>query len=162
MKEIRAARRFPRWLLPLGAALCTLLIWGQSLLPAAQSSGESRALLPFLEPLLLALGVPAALCHSVLRKLAHFCEFGLLGLLWGGARLRGQPRLLGDRLWAAGGLCLLTALIDETIQLHVPGRSGMLQDVWVDAAGAAAGLLLAALLLGLGRRARAARGQTGP
>ena len=43
-------------------------------------------------------------------------------------------------------LCFLTALVDETIQLYFPGRSGQITDLWVDLAGVALGILAAALI----------------
>lgn len=127
-------------------ALFTLLIWGNSMRTATQSAQQSGAVLAWLTPWLEAWGVNTQGFHTVLRKLAHFSEYGLLGVLWGcelwlgphGQRLRGA----GERL----GLCMFTACLDETIQLFVPGRSGEIRDVWIDVAGALTGLLAACLM----------------
>ena len=40
-----------------------------------------------------------------------------------------------------------TALLDETIQLYVPGRTSSVRDVWIDFGGVIAGLFVALLLL---------------
>lgn len=40
---------------------------------------------------------------------------------------------------------VLTALCDETIQLFAAGRSGRIQDVWLDIAGVSAGAAAAQL-----------------
>lgn len=40
------------------------------------------------------------------------------------------------------GAGLLTAVIDETIQLNVPGRAGMITDVWLDFSGVLTGAVL--------------------
>ena len=37
---------------------------------------------------------------------------------------------------------LLTAFIDETIQLFVKGRAGMIADVWIDFGGMTSGALV--------------------
>lgn len=122
------------------AVVLTAFIWGHSAVPATQSAGESMAVLPFFEPLLLWLGVPPAWCHAVLRKLAHFSEYGLLGVIWSCLLLaKGcTPR---RSIHPAASVCLFTALIDETIQLFVPGRSGMVADIWIDFTGASVGIL---------------------
>ena len=76
----------------------------------------------------------------LVRKLAHFTEFAVLGLLAGmlfGGRCR---HLLAGLLFSA-----ITALCDETIQLFAAGRSGRIQDVRLDIAGVSAGAAAAQL-----------------
>lgn len=69
-----------------------------------------------------------------IRKLAHFCEFALLGLL-----LCRSFSAFGVKNFAATGyilfLGLLTAVIDEYIQSFSPGRGSMVKDVLLDFAG---------------------------
>lgn len=127
-------------LLIAAVVLLTAFIWGHSAMPAAQSEGESMAVLSVFEPLLLWLGVPAAWCHAVLRKLAHFSEYGLLGVIWS-CLLLAKGHTLRRSIHPAASACLFTALIDETIQLFVPGRSGMVADIWIDFTGASVGIL---------------------
>ena len=74
----------------------------------------------------------------LLRKLAHFGEYLLLGLLlYALLRRRSSPV-------AAAGLALVLAAAfactDEWHQLSVPGRDGNLRDVLIDSAGAVAGV----------------------
>ena len=78
---------------------------------------------------------------GLLRKFAHFAEFGALGLLLGW--LFG---MLGKKRLPAFALGVAAACIDETIQAFIPGRSPGIRDVCIDSCGAAAGMLL--LLLG--------------
>jgi len=113
------------------------LIWGNSLLPAESSSELSGWLQAFLSFL-----PEGELVHTLLRKAAHFSEFGLLGLLmgWLSVLTRGRPQI------HVLGLGLGAGCIDETIQLFVPGRASSLLDVWIDFSGFAAGLLV--LILG--------------
>lgn len=60
----------------------TLLIWGNSMRTSTQSAQQSGSLLAFLTPWLTALGIQPEGFHTILRKLAHFSEYGLLGVLW--------------------------------------------------------------------------------
>ena len=111
-------RRYGR---PVWWVLCALwlaVIIGHSLMPAQISQAESRGLLAR-----LASGLPFLTDH-LLRKAAHFSEFGLLGLLLAQCLRAGfaQPALAA----------LLCALADETVQLYVPGRSGQVRDILID------------------------------
>ena len=126
-------RRYGR---PVWWVLCALwlaVIIGHSLMPAQISQAESRGLLAR-----LASGLPFLTDH-LLRKAAHFSEFGLLGLL------------LAQCLRAG------FALADETVQLYVPGRSGQVRDILIDFAGAALAVGLTLLV----RRIRTGNLRTG-
>lgn len=108
------------------------------------SSGETgRFLLPLLARLFpWAAPETLELLHGGLRKVGHLTEYGVLALLWYRAR--------ADRTaaWApeAARLALLVAVayavMDEGHQAFVASRSGSVVDVAIDAAGAAAALLL--------------------
>ena len=121
--------------------LVLAFIWGNSLLPPEASWAVSEAV----KSLLLALfplgggagGEGTGLLGFLVRKGAHFTEFALLGALLA-ARQRG---LQGEKaLPLLGGL--LAALTDESIQ-YFTGRTSSVLDVWLDFAGAAAGMALA-------------------
>ena len=109
-------------------------IWGNSMLPGADSAAVSG----FLGELLAKMFGPKVLeAAFFLRILAHFTEFSILGgvLAWNAGLWpvsSSVPVLTG----------LLAAMADETIQLFSPGRASMVQDVWIDFAGVLAGLLL--------------------
>lgn len=77
-----------------------------------------------------------------IRKAAHVTEYAVLALLlWLGFRgpnpASGWPKKIA--LWAWGG-AVLFAISDEYHQTFVPGRQGTVQDVVIDAIGAAVGL----------------------
>ena len=135
------------------ALLWLAFIWGRSLQPAAISSQESGAVLNGLTELLRALGLPALLDMTMVRKGAHMAEYALLALLGYGSGIR-LERGLARRLEGLLFLCMGSALIDETIQLFVEGRSGQVSDIWVDLGGACLGLLAALLLRGASALAR--------
>ena len=82
---------------------------------------------------------------TVLRKLAHMAEFGLLWFLWWRALGYADPR-------PAIAIALLYAASDELHQHFVRGRVGSPVDVCIDAAGV--GLAGLAVVL-YDRRARA-------
>jgi VanZ family protein len=92
----------------------------------------------------------------VVRKIAHLTEYGILGLLvWRALRnlVHGDPRPWSWRdAGLALGLATLFAASDEVHQLFVPSRQGSVQDVVIDACGAAGGLLLLWLFRRLRKR----------
>ena len=127
-------------------------IWGHSLVQGVESSLESGLIYQLTEPLFRALGIiDAAASTFIIRKLAHFSEYAVLGI---GIRnlavsIGSSRRVLVAAAWALG--CLVP-LCDETIQLYVPGRNGCLRDVLIDLVGFAAGALLARAITSCGRR----------
>ena len=135
MKKLSA-----RWLWWLAAAVWLALIFRQSSMPAVQSDAESDGLLD-----VVAKWLPFMTAH-LLRKLAHFGEFGILGLLLSQC-LRSNAAF---PLFAG----LLCALSDETIQLFVQGRSSQVSDVWVDFSGVVCAVLFTFALRWLLRRKR--------
>lgn len=114
--------------------LCLLaFIWGNSMKTADESSQISGGLLE-LFPFLKLLG------EHLVRKLGHFSEFTLLGVLLY-FRLRPEGNCLSLPLVCG----ILAAMVDETIQLYVPGRSSEVLDVWIDTGGVCFGISLALL-----------------
>lgn len=136
-----------------GAALLVwiIFIFCRSLKPAEISDLESQWVLGLLRELF-----PLELPVQVIRKLAHFTEFAILGAL--AELLSGRRRgttLTG--LWFSLITGIVIALCDETIQLFVPGRTGRVPDVWLDITGAFAGaavILVGRAAIGRVRRKR--------
>src|SRR5207245_2865257 len=67
--------------------------------------------------------------HMLVRKSAHFTEYGVLFWLL----IRGP---MVERPYLALMLCIVYALSDEGHQVFVPGRSASLYDVALDSSGA--------------------------
>ena len=74
----------------------------------------------------------------LIRKFAHFSEFFILSFLWSILILKLNN---SKKIFLPIFISILISIIDETIQLYVPGRSGMLQDIFIDSTGAFFGLI---------------------
>ena len=144
-----------RWNIILGLLVLLTLafIWGNSLLPRTESQELSRGLLAEICEALETVGVHLDPQNDHwLRKLAHFSEFGLLGLelcllLW----LNRHQSVQGFVNCAFAGLAV--AVTDEALQL-ISNRGSQVQDVLLDFAGFLTGLLLCGLLCGIIGRKR--------
>lgn len=136
--------------------LTLIFIWGHSLVDRENSAKESGFVLRLLTPVLeLVLGKGNVTEHFV-RKLAHFGEFFVLGaeLLWffslSAAETAGADGCF-DHFPVRPGLTALAhgmfaAFTDETLQIF-SGRGSQIPDVWLDIAGAAAGILLFGIIM---------------
>lgn len=136
------------WLWPAALLIYTMVIFGQSMMPAVQSSAESGYVLAWLHGFLNRFGIEATwLTEHVVRKCAHFTEYAGLGvLLFLDARsccAACSETWRGTLRWLHGAAVFLIPFVDETIQLFSPGRSGQISDVWLDMSGAAVGFLAA-------------------
>ena len=111
-------------------------IWGNSMLP-----GEiSGALSDWVKNLIFSLlpGRPGdGMGGGLLRKLAHFTEFAMLGACLGWLHGMVNKKAVNALAWGAAAAC-----VDETIQRFVPGRGPSLRDVAIDTSGVLTGLLL--------------------
>ena len=111
-----------------------VILWGVLIftLSTAPFSAANTAriidpLLRFLIPGITASSVDVG--HMLIRKCAHFTEYGILFWLL----VRGP---MAERPYLALMLCVLYALTDEGHQVFVPGRTASLYDVALDSTGA--------------------------
>lgn len=140
---IRTRKRMILCCLLLGVVL--VVIWGNSLRNGTESGAMSGRVMAWLNQFLRLEEADAETLHLVIRKMAHFTEFSCLGLLLGW--LFGMAGEKKGHLFCMPLFCgLLVACVDETIQVFTPDRGPSLMDVWIDTAGAAAGIT--ALLIG--------------
>ena len=97
-----------------------------------------RAILTWLVPALTAHHIDVI--HHLARKLAHFTEYAILGALWfRGVTRSGLARPAAT--WLALAISVLCAIVDETHQSFLPSRTGAVQDVLLDSAGAFAAIV---------------------
>ena len=142
MDKKRASKRFTVIIFTL-TALMICFAWVHSLFPANLSSQESEGVFKFVNQIFAFFGAGEALTQKLIRKLAHFSEFTAIGFLLtscGYCFDRLRPHRFAVPVLFSG---LLAAVIDETIQLFIEGRAGLISDVWIDFGGVVTGFLLA-------------------
>ena len=83
-----------------------------------------------------------ATIHFIVRKVAHFTEYAILGFLAARA-FRTSPRPAISRRWflISAVLIVVYALIDEYHQSFVPSRTGSVFDSFIDIAGGLTALI---------------------
>lgn len=154
----RQKKKYYIWLA--ADALWIFVILGHSLMPGGVSGQESGFVLQLVRHVL------PFMTHHLLRKMAHFTEYAILGGMLSATMDRDKsllrPAVLqrtseeARRLWLPALFALLVAAVDEgIIQRITPGRSGELRDMLIDLGGA----LFGAALVCLFRRKEAKSGQ---
>ncbi len=122
--------------------LWVAFIWGHSLVPGVDSSAESSRFVDLFYNVFVRLGVSdRSLMTFLVRKAAHFSEYAVLGFS-AHALFRS---LSADGRLRTRWLALLAALVpvmDESIQLFTPDRSGQVSDVLLDLSGMLFGALV--------------------
>lgn len=79
--------------------------------------------------------------HHIVRKLAHFTIYLVLGVLVSYLLKVGKVKEWKVIILAVI-CCLLFAISDETLQLFIYGRGAQLTDVLIDIAGASLGIII--------------------
>jgi VanZ family protein len=111
-----------------------VILWGLVIFTfstsAFSANNTAKIIDPALHWLVPSLSTSAInLAHMLIRKLAHFTEYGILFLLLVRGPMQGRP-------YSALMLCVAYALLDEGHQSFVPGRTASLYDVALDSTGA--------------------------
>lgn len=112
-----------------------------SSMPGDVSGEESESVLQFLQNIINSFGIDKELSSYIVRKTAHFLEYAAIGGSLVGCAFsfnKTKPYIYSINILFTG---LLTAVIDETIQLNVPGRSGQVSDVLIDFSGCITGTI---------------------
>lgn len=78
---------------------------------------------------------------TVIRKLAHFTEFFILGALASKTFRYTAGKVKGMKLWPIA-FCVIFAVSDEIHQLFIEGRSFMVLDIFIDSIGASTAVFL--------------------
>ena len=111
-----------------------VILWGALIFTLSTSAFSAANTAKVIDPLLRFMipGISRAsvdVGHMLVRKLAHFTEYGILFWLL----IRGP---MAERPYLALMLCIVYALTDEGHQVFVPGRTASLYDVALDSTGA--------------------------
>ena len=125
-----------------------------SSMPSEVSGDESESVMNVLQSILNFFGFKGELTDHLVRKLAHFTEYKAMGMLFVSCAYsfdRIRPYKYYSQILLSG---LATAVCDETIQLNVPGRAGMVTDVLLDFSGVITGALIMLIVFRIYRRIR--------
>ena len=111
-----------------------VLVWGMVIFTMSTSTFSATNTSEIIEPMLrwlfpLVSPETISLLHALVRKSAHFTEYGVLFWLLLRGPMVGRPYL-------ALSVCVLYAFLDEGHQIFVPGRTPSLWDVALDSTGA--------------------------
>ena len=150
-------RRPVRYALLLLALVWMTLIFGFSAQSATESGGLSALITEPLTNLIVKYSAEMSsaqraelyeIVDDIVRNLAHFCEYMVLGMLMTAVlRAFGIKNALWP--WVAG---LVYAVTDEWHQSYSPGRSSDPMDVLIDAAGVLCGVAIYHIIRKIWRR----------
>ena len=149
-------KKVPKTILIIALIVTLAFIWGNSLLSRDMSSNESGFVMRLVTPFLEIFVGKGNVTEHLVRKLAHFSEYTVLGVelgfLFGVLR-----RKINTNIWRSWPMIFMhgmaIAFIDETIQIFT-GRGPAISDVWIDSLGATlgSGIVLLVLFLVSGRK----------
>ncbi len=132
-------------LLLTASLLSVLFIFMQSCMSGSNSAEESGRMLALLLGFFERMQLPFGLTEYILRKLAHFTEFGVFGFFtaWTVSEYSEQFR---KNVFTLLFILLAIPTLDETLQYFSPERSPLVTDVLIDFSG---GLCGAALIISI-------------
>lgn len=119
---------------------CVLFIWHNSLENAETSAERSGRVTEIVNNIMESMGQEPVTEHFI-RKLAHFSEYGLEGVL-AVLLFSAYGFHAGRWFWKIVLTGLVTAVTDESLQFFSAGRAPGVGDVCIDMAGFLCGILL--------------------
>jgi len=145
------------------SVLITCFIFSNSMKQAGESHAQSGRVMDIVRPIL----VPNIIhgeteeeteqkLSFVVRKTAHFVEFGMLGVCVGGAFASLTYMRKRKYLITPAAICVAVACCDEMIQSFT-GRTNSLKDVALDSCGSICGLIFVACVMCLLKHKRGGR-----
>ncbi len=119
-------------------------------MPRDVSAAESSKVLEWIEPVLKVIIGSDNVNDQLVRKLAHFLEYCLLGTelsLFGAVTAASYSNRFSLRhmIFIMLGIAFSAAFLDETIQIF-SARGPAISDVWLDFTGAVTGMLLGLIM----------------
>jgi VanZ family protein len=119
--------------------LCVVLFLGSGYFGAQQTWAWILPVLKSFAPWATTAELRGA--HSLLRKLGHLTEYGVLAAFWLRAFLVGRQLTVRGASWAALLVCVGCAFVDEAHQSMLLTRTGQPADVILDSLGALAAVI---------------------
>lgn len=115
--------------------LWMILIFTMSSFNSTESSNQSNFIVDIITNIFNITNIN--LLSLIIRKLAHFTEYFILGIL-----IYNLIHSYNKKICIAIIICVLYAISDEIHQLFVPGRSCQLLDILIDTMGSIVGIYL--------------------
>lgn len=132
-----------KWIWHILLILYIVFVFSNSLTPYDRSSANSSFVLALVQQMLGAVHIGTSwLTEHMIRKLAHFGEYTVMGILLYQSMKNLECGIVIRRQLHTAAFFFIP-FADETLQLFVEGRSGQLSDVWLDMSGVLAGTVLA-------------------
>lgn len=116
-----------------------ILIFTMSAFNSTESSNQSNFIVNIILDIFNITNIK--LLSLIIRKLAHFTEYFILGIL-----IYNLIHSYDKKIYMAIIICVLYAISDEIHQLFVPGRSCQLLDILIDSIGSIVGIYLLYLI----------------
>lgn len=119
--------------------LWMIFIFVMSSFDATSSSNQSNFIVDIITSIINIKDI--GLLSLIIRKLAHFIEYFILGILVTNFITRYDKKIIIAIL-----LCIIYATSDEIHQIFVPGRSCQIIDIMIDSLGSIMGIYLYKLI----------------
>lgn len=119
--------------------LWMIFIFVMSSFDATSSSNQSNFIVDIITSIINIKNI--GLLSLIIRKLAHFIEYFILGILVINFITRYDKKIIIAIL-----LCIIYATSDEIHQIFVPGRSCQIIDIMIDSLGSIMGIYLYKLI----------------
>ena len=116
-----------------------IFIFVMSSFDATSSSNQSNFIVDIITSIINIKDI--GLLSLIIRKLAHFIEYFILGILVTNFITRYDKKIIIAIL-----LCIIYATSDEIHQIFVPGRSCQIIDIMIDSLGSIMGIYLYKLI----------------
>ena len=124
-------------------------IWIHSIMPTDMSSNESGLVMKIIQPVLELFVGKGNVTEHLVRKMAHFIEYFVLGseltFFFNRKKLPQFPKAVATIIFPLG-ISLTVASIDEFIQIF-SNRGPMVQDVLLDFCGALTAYIIVRIIL---------------
>ena len=118
-----------------------LLIFTMSSFDATESANQSNFIVDIIANIFKIENIE--LLSFIIRKLAHFTEYLILGLLVANMFTKNN---INNLYLISIILCIIYATSDEIHQIFVPGRACQLRDILIDSIGSIIGIYLYKLI----------------
>ncbi len=133
-------------LLLTASLLILIFIFSQSCMSGDDSSAESGRMLMLILQITNKLPLPFEITEYMIRKLAHFTEFGVFGFFtsWTMYEYTNQIK---TQIFKLLFILLSVPVIDETLQYFSPERTPQVKDILIDFSGSICGSMLIILII---------------